>query len=574
VSSLDDLSITLVQATGRSFTLSNSEPWGNPKPMSKLLKQITIQISRPPARGHRRPVRQAILNYRRSRELEGDLETKYVCIGAAAQFSQWCLLEDAALLAQLLKHAQAAPDQRRLRYFSYLLHGYWSYPRNGENVSADSRKGWVTLRSWLAAQQRDLARSTILKPLWFRTLTHHANLLTGEACGRYGQELLAGVSAGLTEALANLGVPSSSWVREEAIYALMQAAANLHDAGFHARITQLVEIATGETDLKLSRGISIRCVASLLSRYAASSGRPENAALRDAALHFIGNPWLHRIAWNSYVLDQHGQPDTEAREMVNSWLKVRLIKDFFDLLSEDRSADSRRLNYWLGFEPAIRDMWFALGADAMGDKREDYAEFRQRSNSRLLDLAGATPTTNNAFLMQIGDYVVIEFGITGNACFAYRYDDLPFRLRECLHSKTLESSIDIADLKAAGYEARLLHQGSWEPKFDATICPLVGFTPPGNDAPRWSRGVAPGRNVQCITSANAHERPRHAYRPRRPFSRPDFNRFTSQHALPVDDLLRQGGCLWVRTDAADAEVCESLKAWGFTYRHGKGWWRE
>jgi hypothetical protein len=386
--------------------------------------------------------------------------------------------------------------------------------------------------------------------------------------------LLAGVSAGLTEALAKLGVPSSSWVREEAIYALMQAAADLHDAGFHARLAELVEIASGKTDLRLSRGISIRCVASLLSRHAASSGRPENAALRDAALHFIGNPWLHRIAWNSYVLDQHGQPDTEAREMVNSWLKVRLIKDFFDLLSEDRSADSRRLNYWLGFEPAIQDMWFALGADAMGDKREDYTEFRQRAASRLLDLAGATPTTNNAFLMHIGGYVVIEFGITGNACFAYRYDDLPSRLRGCLHGKTVESSIDIADLKAAGYEARLLHQGSWEPKFDAAICPLVGFIPPVDDALCWSRGAAPAKNVQCITSASAFAQPRQAYQPKRSFNRTDFNKFTVRHALEVHDLVRQGGCLWVRTDAGDAEVCASLRGWGFTYRHGKGWWKE
>jgi hypothetical protein len=260
--------------------------------------------------------------------------------------------------------------------------------------------------------------------------------------------------------------------------------------------------------------------------------------------------------------------------MVNSWLKVRLIKDFFDLLSEERSADSRRLNYWLGFEPAIQDMWFVLGADAMGDKREDYTEFRQRANSRLLDLAGATPTTNNAFLMHIGDYVVIEFGITGNACFAYRYDDLPFRLRGCLHGKTLESSIDIADLKAAGYEARLLHLGSWESKFDEAVCPLVGFMPPVDSALRRSRGAAPAKNVQCITSANAYERSRQAFHPKRSFNRPDFNKFTLRHALKVHDLARQGGCLWVRTDASDAEVCESLRGWGFAYLHGKGWWKE
>jgi EH_Signature domain len=571
---LDDLSISLVQATARSFSISTNEYWGNPKPMSKALEKITIQIERPPVRVDRRPVRQAVLNYRRSRELPGYLDIKYVCIGAAAQFFGWCLLEDAGLLAKLLKHAQAAPDRWRLRYFSYLLRGYWSFPRDGENTSAESQNGWITLRSWLAAQQRDLAASTILKPLWFRTLIHHSNLLTGEACSRYGQELLAGVSASLAEALANLGVPSSSWIREEAVYALMQAGANLNDAGFHSHIARLVDIATGKTGLRLSKSISIRCVALLVSRYAASGSRPENIALRDAAVQFIGNPWLHRMAWDSYVLDKHGHPDNDAREMVNSWLKVRLIKDFFDLLSEDRSADSRRLNYWLGFEPAIRDMWFALGADAMNDRRQDYAEFRQRANSRLLDLAGATPTTNNAFLMHIGDYVIIEFGITGNACFAYRYSDLPFRIKRCLHSKTLESFIDIAELKAAGYEARLLHQGSWEPKFDAAICPLVGFIPPGNGGLRWSRGTTPAKNVPSITRADGYEGPWQTYQRRRTFSRLGFNKFTLRNGLQVDDLVMKGGCLWVRTDAANAHVCESLKNWGFTYRHGKGWWKE
>lgn len=571
---LDNLRTGLLQATERSFPVSTREAWGNPRSMSKALKKITAQVDRPPVPLYRRPVWRAVLNYRRSRELPGHPDTRYICIGAAAQFSGWCLLGDAGLLANLLKHAQAAPDRWRLRYFSCILRGYWSFPRDGENISVESKRGWLALRSWLAAQEKDLAASTSHRPLWFRTLINHSNLLTSEACTRYGQELLAGADARLTEALANLGVPSSSWVREEAVYGLMQAAANLNDAGFHSRIARLVDILNGKTDLKFSRGIAIRCTALLVSRYAASNSRPENIGLRDAAVHFIGNPWLHRMAWNSYVLDQRGHPDNEAREMVNSWLKVRLIKDFFDLLSEDRTADSRRLNYWLGFEPAIQDMWFALGVDAMGDGREDYTEFRQRASSRLLDLAGATPTRNNAFLMHIGDYVVIEFGITGNACFAYRYNDLPSRLRGCLHSKTLDSSIDIADLKAAGYEARLLHQGSWEPKFDAAICPLVGFIPSGDGVLRWARGGAPAKNVQCITSANAYERPRQLYHPKRSFNRTDFNKFTLRHALEVHDAVRQGGYLWVRTDAADAEVCESLTGWGFAYRHGKGWWKE
>jgi hypothetical protein len=170
--------------------------------------------------------------------------------------------------------------------------------------------------------------------------------------------------------------------------------------------------------------------------------------------------------------------------------------------------------------------------------------------------------------MHIGEYVVIEFGITGNACFAYRYNDLPARIKRRLNSGTTQALIDIAELKEPGYEVRLLHQGSWEPKFDAAICPLLGFMPSGGGDPRTSRGAVPAKNGQDVrTSAPI-------YPWRTSFSRLDFERFISRFGLAVDDRLHKGGCLWVRTDAANPQVCESLKNWGFSYREGKGWWRE
>jgi len=44
--------------------------------------------------------------------------------------------------------------------------------------------------------------------------------------------------------------------------------------------------------------------------------------------------------------------------------------------------------------------------------------------------------------------------------------------------------------------------------------------------------------------------------------------------LNIDDLRSRGGCLWVRTDAADRRVSERLQSWGFTYRPTMGWWKE
>ena len=573
-SHLRDLSANLVQSMSSSFGVRATESWGNPKAMSKALASVSARFDSPLIKSDRQTVSKAVLKYRKSGELQEFLDTKYVCIGASEDFSGWCLLEDARLLDGLLKTAQVGSDRRRLKYFSCLLRSYWSFPHLGERTTPESENGWLTLRGWLDGQRRELAKSGISKPLWFQTLGQHSNLLTDKPCKPYEKDLLAGGSPSLNEAFKNLGIPADSWLRAEAVYAQMQAGANLGDSGFLSHIGTLLDLASGKTEFKISKGLSIRCIALLVSRYAKCSVKPENIALRDGAIAFIGNPWLHRAAWDSYVLRSDGRPDVEAREMLNAWLKVRLIKDFFDLLSEDRSADGRRLDYWLRFEPMIEDMWFILGADAMSDRRKDYAEFRQRANGRLLDLVGITPTENNAFLMRIGEFVIVEFGLTGNACFVYRYGDLPSDIKRRLNSGTYRAQVDIKDLRA-GHKARLTHQGGWEPRFDEKICPLIGFRPSGRKGGASAQGSVQSKSFAVVKRETpVYVGPTRTTEDVNLFSRLDFEKLMSKHRLKVEDLLKKGGCLWVRTDDANPLICGQLKAWGFTYKRGKGWWRE
>jgi hypothetical protein len=58
------------------------------------------------------------------------------------------------------------------------------------------------------------------------------------------------------------------------------------------------------------------------------------------------------------------------------------------------------------------------------------------------------------------------------------------------------------------------------------------------------------------------------------YSRFNFEKLVSQYCLQVDDRVKKGGCLWVLTDDANSWVSESLKACGFSYRPGRGWWKE
>jgi hypothetical protein len=574
-SQLFDLSTRLSRAMDSSSRSRANEFWGNPAAMSKSLAGVRKHFDSPLIKSNRQSVAMAVAEFRRSGKLPGFIETKYVCIGAAETFSGWCLLQDQRLLNSLLKIAAEGTDRRRLKCISCLLLSYWSFPRFSDSTTEPARGGWLILRKWLADQTNLLKSSEIAKPLWFQVLNHNSNLLGDEPCKPYEKDLLAGGSVRLNEAFITLGISTDSWLRQEAVLSQVNAGTALGDTGFRSCMTQLISIACGETDFSLSRILSIRCIAKLVSRYAQSSVRPEHIALRDAAIAFIGNPWLHRAAWDSNVLTVNGLPDVEARQMLNTWLKVRLIKDFFDLLSEDRSADGRRLNYWLRFEPMIDDMWFVLGSDAKTDKRKDYEDFRQRAKGRLLDLVGATPTQNNAFLMHIAGHVIVEFSQVGNACFVYKREDLSSDVKRKLKSDVYRAQIDIADLRVSGHQPRLVHQGGWEPRFDEVICPLASFRPPTSKRNSSPLGASLSKSFVVVKKRTPHP----TIQPKLPVSlgqlkSPAFEKVVSKYRLQIEDLRPKGGCVWVKTNDLNPLVRIELKALGFAYKPGKGWWRE
>ena len=537
---LEDLRLKLASAMSSSFSSADQHP----EPLfAKQLEKLRRRYSRVLPSGDKRSIRDAMRSFRLSGALESRREIKLTCVGASTEFSGWCLLGDSPLLMTLLNTVQVSPERARMRYLSYLLHSYWSFARNSDATSKPSLDGWMKLRSWLNVQRQVLALLPGLKQPWFETLNDHANLLTAEPCARYARDLLAGTSRTMEDVFEKLFVPANSWLREESILAQMWAAANQEDTGFKSLLGRLVEIAIGRASIRVSDCISKRCLALLLSRYAACSTHPELISLRDAAIAVIGNPWLRRAGWDAYVLDNEGRADTRAREMVDAWLKVRLIKDFFGLLSEDRNADDRRLQYWLRFEPVIEDMWFGLGFYAMTHKGNEYNEFRRRASGRLLELAGPDPR-NNAFIMRIGGFLVVEFGLTDNACFIYHNDRLPIDISSKVD---MGGRIEIDVLKCKTRDLRLLHVGPWEQEFDSKICRLIGFWPP-----RFST-LRPARN-------SAGEPP-------------DFVKFVSLYGLETDDRSKNGGCIWVLTDDTNPRVFEALTSWGFTYRRGKGWWR-
>jgi hypothetical protein len=445
---------------------------------------------------------------------------------------------------RLLALAQTQNESRkRLRCYQSLLASYWGFPLGTADTKA--KAGWLALRFWLDSMLETVVRDDDRRPHWLSTLINNRNLLKDDPCRKYGSKLLEGDGSEFNAVVAGLGIPSNSWVQDEAVIAQMMIGKSLNDERFREILPLLVSVALGSAGLVLSKSIQTKCIAILVSRYAKVPGMAEHPPLRDAAIGVIGNPWLRRTSWDASVIDEQGQPDNAAREMVYGWLKRRLIKDFFELLSQDGKGDSRRLDYWMRFEPYIDDMWFALGRTALWRNNEGFESFRTRAMGRLLALESTTPD-NNAFVMRMGNHIAVEFGETGNALYLYRWDGLPSAVTQKLLSGNKNVDISINQLKSAHHALlKKTHldspkaMESWEQKFDAEICALTGYRP----------------------------KERAAFVP-------ELESLLKRYGFDGEDLRPNGGALWILGDNARSSFASKVSRLGFKYRSGIGWWKE
>lgn len=548
--------IQLQSSLARTFreALPVSSSWENQNAVINL-QEINQQLdgvsSAPPSAS----IAQVVAAYRQSKRVASFRDRKYVCYGAAMRMQDgWCVLGDDRLRDELLSDIEHLDEsRRRLKCFEALLRSYFTFARYEEQTSEAAQAGWKMLRDWLLRQmaqfQRDSVNKKLRLPGWFAALTKHENLLTNKPCDRYGVDMLRGDNSSIEEARQGLSIPPDSWVMQESILSQMKAAVALGEALFKTKLDTLLRLALGQTEVKVSPLLTLRAIAILISRYARCASKPEHPVLRDAAVSIIGNPWLKRTVWNAWVKRDSAQPDDEAREMVNGWLTRQLITDFFELLSADGKADQRRLNYWLRFVPAIEGTpWLALGPDAKCNNSQPYRELRERAKGRLLRLENPGASSNNAFIMKMGEWLIVEFGVTGHACYVYPAAPMPFSLGGV--------AISLFDLKDRDRGYRLLHKdghNSWESNFDQAICPKVGYHP---------QGVIPPRVVQHIVNSESHNL---SY----------VEQYVTRFSLRTEDNRGSGGAFWVYTQKGDhPEVDKNLESWKFKYKPGRGWWRE
>ncbi len=538
----------------------------------KHLQEINQKLNGISSAPLRASIAQVVAIFRKSRKVVSFHDLKYVCYGVVMPMKDgWCVLGDDQLRDELLANIDNLSESRkRFRCFQALLSSYFSFARYNEQTSKAAHTGWEILRGWLWRQrtlfQWDNKADELRKSGWFVILAKNENLLTNKPCDRYGEDLLRGDNSNLEEAKQSLGIPIDSWMMEETILSQMRSAASLSDTPFKSHIDQLLNVINGQTSIVVSELLKRRAIAVLVSRYARCDSKPEHPAMRDAAVFIIGNPWLKQTAWDAWVRKPDEQPDVDARKMINSWITKRLITDFFELLSVDGKAVQRRLNYWLKYESQIEGLWFVLGTNSWGKDAYDprYKAVRDRSDaSQWLEMSNVTNKDSNAFVMRIGDKLVIEFGLTGNACFFYSAEPMPFVLGRAISERRLKIH------NQNGIGKKLSHQGSWEWSFDSIM---------RGGVKSWSIPSTAHSSCQVtqpiITQQNQFPRdqtPTH----HGGFDEAAFWDRVNLISLPTEDCRNKGGALWVNILQTRYPTEDQwLESLGFKYKPARGWWKE
>lgn len=607
-----------------SLRRAHHEPvWGEPKAMTAALKGVKQAFGG--ADDSERPARDdlvaAVRGFFRSRQISSFTELKYVCYGVTVPVDDdgQRVIDRRLLLDRLIELVQARraqPKQFR-RCYQGLLSGYFGFEHEVGD-SATAGQNWLTLRGFLGSQLKpvaDAAHARGRRPDWLEVLAQHGNLLGDKPCARYADGLRRGDRSELAAVCAGLGIEPGSWVWHEAVMAYVTQVVGLGEPTFKLEIPQMLAVIDGQhSDLKLPAPVARDAAALVVVRYEQCKAKPEHGDLRDVSIRRIGNPWLERAAWDAAVKSE------PARQMIESWLKRRLIKDFFELLARDGAAEERRLNYWLKWEPKIDDMWFVLGVEARQNRTSAFLAVLGRMEGRARHLIGSTSDANNAFIMRIGSRYVVEFGVTNNACYVFPVSSSQLELDA--------KRLDIYALKHQPGRKQLSHAWQWEAKFDHELSVLLATHRPGpqvdtvksTPTPQPPRAIQPaGRSASgALLKALMDDRPRTQSSGKGIW--PEFTRpKTTSKSVPVDvepstsrppsnptwlsdrkvldargmDLLevqcrnlgmtiednrKKGGALWLRLPESGIQpgfiTTKLIESYGFRFAKGKGYYLE
>lgn len=428
------------------------------------------------------------------------------------------------------------------RDWAALCSSYFAYRHD----APEENPHWCVLREHIAQGYRVVKAAIRREKSWMKTIEYYHDIFTPQAGEIISRQLLSGERNSLSVLEKIAQIPDSSWLWKRIFTVLLAQLDTLDDPGFLDKISWLLSLA--------AQWVRFRddIVTATLTRYYNSGYRDQaHSALKLAALEYWDNPQLksQQNKWHQYVSEP-------VAAMVRGWLAKQDLMHFFELLRGNGDVDQARLFYWLRFANQMGFTRIVMGPDAWQDRGGDFVKFREENKGRLSHLRGGR-SFDNAMIMQINDYLFVEFSGTGNAMYAYRVGAAPFNPE----GRTLDINIQLKE-KGVRCVLRLPHtpraEGynkvritGWMLKYDDELRRL-GI--------RWMAEEP----IKFVDKKTASSAPVSAIKIINPLRDTAIQQLVDGASCSVSDNRHKGGVLSVQLSIPDDMLEKELLRLGFT----------
>lgn len=515
---------------------------GNPTSIEKSVENIKKRVGDIQGKPATDRIQEALsLIFNKGPKIALTSHLRYICWGLSEPWgdNKRRVLTESDLFDETIREIEKRRKEIPMSAWRGLLAAYFGYEE-----SFDKPKNWESLRNMLLAHFDTIKNEKRFKPTWLIVLEEHNNLLSETPCDRYSNTIINGNESTLIPLREELKIPNTSWFWDKLFLSQVKFATEKNDNDF---IKLLDRLLSQIVNFKFSSDTALKM---MLERYQQSNQRNvPHIALRESVIESWGSPHLQMNA-------RWGAVKPEAKLMVKTWLVTKALEDFFNLLQADRAADERRLNFWLRYQQSIDYFHFALGPDAATNRQTDYVSFKNRFRDHICTLTSPGQRSNNAFILSLGDYLVIEFGITGNACYIYEKSRMQLNL-------ATKRPLDLNFLKDRGKDLfHLSHQSGWEYNFEHRL-ESIGIYPDkklSSMQPKqqtYNNSFDPSETLRMLVSEG--------------------------YSFEINDDRKNSGVFWILCDinsktfynnTSSKTVSEKLQRAGFKYHAGRGWWKK
>ena len=346
-----------------------------------------------------------------------------------------------------------AGDLWRLTWYS-LLNSYLTYDlartTTETGVAGFAKLRRLLSRTWPAIDKQS---GLVAVPDWVRILREEKQLLSDSPVDKYARDYLAGNTDHIKALAENLGIPANSWFWQELVLGAVKHAIQGNDEQFRSQILMLIEL------VKSAPVYRDKAIAEILERYYKCSSRTVHPELRDFVIH--ASVWKNPKLKAAGIATAWNQVPEVVWRMVMGWVNERNLRDFFDILAARSHADHGRLQFWSRYMNQISWTRLVFGAETIWQKNHNAGirALLESEEGTYATLQGIQDKELDAFLMQISDYIFVEFSKTGNGAYFYHATDDRIKLNSRSYAGTT------ADLKCGYYPQRtphIRHIDGWE----------------------------------------------------------------------------------------------------------------